>query len=174
MTVVVVAAIALSPACTQRELFDREQAVRDVIAADNRVTRAEAECYVDRVLDEVGTTPLIPGKEIPFEQVPSLTRIRVDCFGVKNLGRPLLSSSTVPHNLDDGTTSDLNEPKKPGDDPDLDALYNACAAGDGSACDQLFDEAPPGSEYEEFAGTCGGRTKELVCADVYPSTTALS
>ena len=43
-----------------------------------------------------------------------------------------------------------------GDDPALDALWDACAAGDGQACDDLYNEAPIGSEYEEFGNTCAG------------------
>ncbi|WP_161784021.1 hypothetical protein, partial [Cellulomonas carbonis] len=44
-----------------------------------------------------------------------------------------------------------------GDDAELDALWDACAAGDGSACQDLYFEAPIGSEYETFGATCGGR-----------------
>ncbi|MCL3860599.1 hypothetical protein [Actinotalea sp. K2] len=43
-----------------------------------------------------------------------------------------------------------------GDDPDLDVLWDACAAGDGQACDDLYLEAPLGSQYEDFGDTCGG------------------
>ena len=42
-----------------------------------------------------------------------------------------------------------------GSDPDLDALWDACAAGDLSACDRLYFESPVGSEYERFGDTCG-------------------
>ena len=45
-----------------------------------------------------------------------------------------------------------------GDDPALDALWDACAAGDNDACDSLFMDSPVGSEYETFGDTCGGRT----------------
>lgn len=45
----------------------------------------------------------------------------------------------------------------PGDDPVLDELYDACAGGDGAACDELFFTSPLGSEYERFAATCGDR-----------------
>lgn len=44
-----------------------------------------------------------------------------------------------------------------GQDADLDALHDACGAGDGAACESLFWEAPVGSDYEEFGATCGGR-----------------
>ena len=44
-----------------------------------------------------------------------------------------------------------------GDDPELDALWDACEAGDDVACDDLFWQSPTGSEYESFALSCGGR-----------------
>jgi hypothetical protein len=57
-----------------------------------------------------------------------------------------------------------------GDDPTLDALWDACEDGDGQACDDLFFDSPVGSEYEEFGKTCGGRLEGLdaeteFCAD---------
>jgi hypothetical protein len=45
-----------------------------------------------------------------------------------------------------------------GDDPVLDALWDACAAEDLQACDDLYFDSPSGSEYETFGDTCGGRT----------------
>ena len=44
-----------------------------------------------------------------------------------------------------------------GSDAFLDDLYLACDAGDLVACDDLFFEAPSGSEYETYGDTCGGR-----------------
>lgn len=38
-----------------------------------------------------------------------------------------------------------------GSDPRLDGLYDECAAGDESACEDLYWESPVGSEYEAFA-----------------------
>lgn len=52
-----------------------------------------------------------------------------------------------------------------GDDPVLDALYDECAAGSGSACDELFFGAPSGSEYESFGSTCGERFPEETSSD---------
>lgn len=48
-------------------------------------------------------------------------------------------------------------PQAYGDDASLDALYDACAAGDLGACDDLWWSSAPGSDYEAFAMTCGGR-----------------
>lgn len=55
-----------------------------------------------------------------------------------------------------------------GDDPELDALWDACDAGDGDACDTLFLRSPFGSEYERFGQSCGGREGDDyfgVCGD---------
>ena len=41
-----------------------------------------------------------------------------------------------------------------GDDAYLDSLWDACAAGDAEACDQLYLESTPGTDYEWFGGTC--------------------
>ncbi|HLS72639.1 MAG TPA: hypothetical protein VK046_02640 [Actinomycetaceae bacterium] len=52
-----------------------------------------------------------------------------------------------------------------GDDPELDRLYDACAAGDGWSCDELYWQSPINSEYEEFGDTCGFRfpPQEVYC-----------
>ncbi|WP_149202804.1 hypothetical protein [Actinotalea subterranea] len=47
-----------------------------------------------------------------------------------------------------------------GSDPELDALYDACADGDNQACDDLYMESGFGTEYEEFGDTCGGRGRD--------------
>ena len=53
-----------------------------------------------------------------------------------------------------------------GDDPELDRLWDRCAAGDVSACDELWEAAPIGSEYERFGVTCGEREEVLNCVDL--------
>jgi hypothetical protein len=56
-----------------------------------------------------------------------------------------------------------------GDDPSLDALWDRCEDGSGSACDDLFWQSPIDSEYETFGNTCGRRFDEddvpFSCAD---------
>ncbi len=59
-----------------------------------------------------------------------------------------------------------NEPTKFGDDAHLDQLYVACGNGVGASCDQLFDDAPVGSEYEEYGLTCGNRPDLVDCAEL--------
>ena len=59
--------------------------------------------------------------------------------------------------LDDGLFGDADTY---GDDPELDALWDDCAAGDYAACDTLWIESPFGSDYESFAETCGTISEE--------------
>jgi hypothetical protein len=156
--------IAIGSCSSSGDSFDRAKAVEDVLAEGRgHLTRAQAECYVDRVLQDLGSGALDLGTEPPPERVPRLTEIQIDCIGVVNLGTSVRGSTPIPTD-ETGAT----QPHKLGDDPHLDELYRACQAGSGPACDQLFDEAPLGSEYEELAGTCGGRTQEAECAAVYP------
>ncbi|WP_084106048.1 DUF4190 domain-containing protein [Demequina sp. NBRC 110056] len=44
-----------------------------------------------------------------------------------------------------------------GSDAYLDGLWDACEAGDDTACDDLYAESPFGSGYEAFGESCGGR-----------------
>ena len=61
------------------------------------------------------------------------------------------------------------EPEDLGPDPVLDAYAQDCFAGDLQACDDLYYEAPPMSEYESYGVTCGGRVKEcavMACTEL--------
>jgi len=148
--------------------MDRAAAVQKVIAdSKGAVTQQQAECYVNRVVDEVGAGALAEDARPTPSQLGRLTSIRIDCVGVANLGRSPGTGTVRP--LAPEETSARRLPHRRGDDPNLDLLYEACAQGNGRACDDLFDAAPPGSDYEEFAVTCGGRTREKRCADVYSS-----
>lgn len=42
------------------------------------------------------------------------------------------------------------------DDATLQAWYDACAAGDMTACDDLFFQSPYDSDLEQLGSTCGG------------------
>jgi hypothetical protein len=56
-----------------------------------------------------------------------------------------------------GACTDRFRPETYGDDPQLDALWDGCDAEAFDACDELYQVAPVGSEYEWFGGSCGGR-----------------
>jgi hypothetical protein len=153
-------------ACSS-DRVDRDDAVAQVLAeAGGRIGQEQAECYVDRVLDEIGPAPLRPDAELSPSQEARLTTIRVDCIGVANLGAGAPEDTTVPTTSPGGV---LPGPRARGDSAELDALWDACAAGWGQACDDLFAQAPLGSAYESFGASCGARTREPQCAAVYPS-----
>jgi len=149
--------------------FDRAAAVtRTVDGSAGRLTESQAECYVGGVRQQIGSRYLAAGASIPDDVAARMTSIRVDCVGVANLG----VTSTVDPALDPSasappSTEAGNLPRRHGDDAALDALYDQCALGSGQACDDLFGLSPVGSDYESFAVTCGNRTTERRCADVY-------
>jgi hypothetical protein len=157
-------ALTASLACSG-DTIDRDEAIDRVVdEAGGRITRDQAGCYVDRVLDEIGGQPLRPNASVPPEVTARLTTIRVDCIGLADLGAaPTTTTDASP--IEGG----LPGPKQRGDDAALDALWDGCASGFGQACDDLFDQAPMASEYEDFGATCGRRTREERCVDVYPS-----
>jgi hypothetical protein len=150
--------------------FDRAGAVaRTVESSGGRLSTEEAECYVDAVHEQLGGRYLRADASVPDDVAAKMTSIRVDCVGVTNLG---VTTTADPATADSAgratpSTEAGNLPRQRGDDPTLDALYDQCAAGSGQACDDLFGLAPVGSAYESFAITCGGRTTERRCADVY-------
>jgi hypothetical protein len=51
-----------------------------------------------------------------------------------------------------------------GTDVTLDGYAQECFAGTLGACDQLYAESAPFSEYERYGSTCGGRVKPLAVA----------
>lgn len=63
------------------------------------------------------------------------------------------------------TSTTEGEPRSYGDDAGLDALWDACAAGDDTACETLYLESPVGSDYEDFGDRCGGRSDGGGCPE---------
>lgn len=81
------------------------------------------------------------------------------------------TSTTVPAPA--APSSSAPQPRTLGDDAVLDDLWHRCEEGSGAACDQLFEQAPPNSDYESFGLSCGNRPDVLRCAQEMdaPSTT---
>ena len=69
---------------------------------------------------------------------------------------PDLSGATIDCDAVEG-------PCEPGDDPGLDELWEACAAGDGRACDRLYYDSAFDTRYEQFGNTCGDRDVLVPC-----------
>ncbi len=167
--VVVVAGVVWADHAIGGRTFDRALAIdRAVDASGDQLTAAQAACYVDRARTVVGSRYLEPDASIPASVQTRLAAIRDDCVGLGAL------ASGQPVGVPVTEAGDL--PMHHGDDAALDQLWTRCAAGYGSACDDLFAQSPIGSQYEQFALSCGGRTSELRCAAVYraPGVTATS
>lgn len=64
--------------------------------------------------------------------------------------------------------SGVSEPCEYGDDPELDRLWDACAQGDGSACDRLYYDSAFDTRYEQFGNTCGDRDLIIPCPSTLP------
>jgi hypothetical protein len=64
-------------------------------------------------------------------------------------------------------------PSRPGDDAHLDSLYRACGQGDWGACDALYQQSAPGTEYSAYGDTCGNVDPpgtRRYCADLHQGT----
>jgi hypothetical protein len=79
------------------------------------------------------------------------------------------SYSTVPSIPDlsgrEIACSDVEDPCDHGDDPQLDRMWDACAEGDGRACDRLYYDSGFDTRYEQFGNTCGDRDRTVPCPD---------
>lgn len=63
----------------------------------------------------------------------------------------------------------------PGSSSTLDTLWLACSGGDFQACDDLYFEAPFGSDYKDFGDSCGNRNEPAgYCVDIYGSASGSS
>ena len=69
---------------------------------------------------------------------------------------PDLSAATIDCTVIEG-------PCDYGDDPKLDRMWDACAAGEGGACDRLYYDSGFDTRYEQFGNTCGDRGITMPC-----------
>ena len=82
-----------------------------------------------------------------------------------------LSTIPDPPDLRDASIdcSGVDEPCDHGDDPELDRMWDACADGDGRACDRLYYDSGFDTRYEQFGNTCGDRDVNVPCPVDLPS-----
>jgi hypothetical protein len=123
------------------------------------------------------TDPVVPDVTIldvtvPEITVPDLTLpdITIPDLSVPDLSVPdftLPSDGSLPGKLPPAT----QEPDGLGDDQQLDALAQDCFDGDMQSCDDLYQDAPIGSEYQDYGDTCAGRQPALTqrfCVNTFP------
>ena len=83
-------------------------------------------------------TPSAPTDDPVVPRPPDLSTVVIDCDAVEG-------------------------PCDYGDDPRLDRMWDACAAGDGGACDRLYYDSGFDTRYEQFGNTCGDRGITMPC-----------
>ena len=129
--------------------------------ANSGLTGDQADCVADHVVDEMGADRL-DGVDFSADEPPE--EIADDLFAAA-------AGSVEACDIDPADFGDDDEPTGDGtygSDPELDELYDQCEDGDYEACDDLYNQSPSGSEYEEFADTCGDRNEPAgYCVDIY-------
>ena len=121
----------------------------------------QAECVVGAMMTEFGADELIalsgegePSPEVGFRMVGIFDECGIDMEDLTGIAPG--ETPTDFRELAD-PRSEVDGPYTYGDDPTLDALWDACEAGSGTACDDLYFDSEFGSEYEAFGFTCGNR-----------------
>ncbi len=153
--------IAILAACTSDEETKPDPTEEEIVAAwiDAGLTPDAAGCVVDLLPDRLSPTEQLDAASTPDEFD--------DLVGACEEATSPGPTSTVAPPPDD-------EPFAYGDDTQLDGLWDACSDGSGAACDELFELAPPESEYEQFGLSCGDRPEILNCSELDGVTTTVA
>jgi len=151
-------ALLVLAACSSGPGGGRE-AVEQIASADD-LTPDQTLCILQRVESEFGMVlDDLEGSLTP-EQELIVAIARDVCLLDTNPAPPPTGSvtgDTLPPTLADAPTRFDPGSPPPGDDDLLDALWIGCGAGQAASCDELFYSAQPGSDYEAFGFSCGGR-----------------
>tara|TARA_B100000085_G_C18511861_1_gene500001 strand:- start:288 stop:1436 length:1149 start_codon:yes stop_codon:yes gene_type:complete len=97
------------------------------------------------------------------EQTEAAQEVYLRCLAETDIFQELMDDAV------EDVISNSDEGGNYGDDPYLDSLYDQCANGDDEACDDLFWTSPyafAGSEYVDFALTCGGRDCQIPISEM--------
>lgn len=116
-----------------------------------------AECVVGIGAQELSLFVLMPGAERTSAEALLVDELTASCEEA--------SAFVLDSPLEPDTLAFVDQPFTLGDDPTFDRLWEQCDAGEGSACDQLWEKAPVGSDYERFGVTCGDRNQLLDCTE---------
>lgn len=140
----------------------------DVVQAylDTGLSENVASCVVGLGERQVELVDLDPSTPTPVETQELIDEIALSCVEAEKLGNPDFDETPA--------LAFSSEPNAFGDDRVLDELWLWCEAGDGAACDELWETAPIGSGYERFGVTCGERFDLLDCSEeleLAPGTT---
>jgi hypothetical protein len=153
---------------------DDESDVRTQLAAQFRgnsgLSDDQADCVADHVVDEIGADRF---EDVDFDADEPPAELADDLFAAATGSLeacdidPADFAGTGDDDADDDDDAS-GDVDGYGDDDELDALYDDCEAGDYQACDDLYNQSPSGSAYEDFGDTCGERNEpQGFCVDVY-------
>ena len=114
-----------------------------------------AECLVGIGSQELSMFALMPDGE----------RSSSDQLMIEELTRSCEEASAfvLDEPLEPDALAFTDQPFTFGDDVRFDRLWERCEAGDGEACNDLWETAPVGSDYERFGVTCGDRVQVVDC-----------
>ncbi len=125
------------------------------------LTEQERACVQDRLLTgwELNltnlTNDLSPDEEIAVDMATELCRLTPSDQPTRL--QTDNEKPQVPEELLQAPSAFDPTDAPPGKDSLLDEYWRECGLGDAKACDNLFYSAPRGSDYEQFAFSCGGR-----------------
>lgn len=155
------------------------------LASEGAISDEQTQCILDRLETEFELSLSNLEGDLTPEQELTVAIARDVCLLDPDAGAPVDSGSpvgdTLPPTLESAPERFDPDARPPGDDEVLDILWVECGDGDGEACDELFYTATPGSDYEAFGFSCGGREnlhctsllgEELVPEALTPSTPA--
>ena len=133
------------------------------LTMDERLDQARTQLVADGVTPEVATCVVrLARHDLRIGALDDLTRDEL----VRSCERAQVVLNGGGGAAPDDSLAFTEGPDTLGDDPTLDALWRSCEEGSGAACDQLFTEAPTGSDYEWFGVSCGDRDEILHCSEL--------
>lgn len=109
-----------------------------------------------------GAAPGVPGSRVSVrKKSPKWAWVAIGLGAVLIIAAIILAifafTGSNNNNSQSGEQQSSNTVTVPASGKELSTLREECAAGDMMACDQLYFEAPLGSEDEAFGNTCGER-----------------
>jgi hypothetical protein len=121
------------------------------IQVESGLSADESQCVGQAIVADAGARSAFPALVVGDESLDALEGAVAVAKAFESCG----------FDIDELEPPDASGGLVYGDDPELDALFDACDAGDGAACDELYWSSAANSEYETFGGTCGGRFPSL-------------
>lgn len=154
----------LATSCGDKE-SERRAELHDELR-DEGLSAESADCIIDGLedagvdLDELDSTSNLD--DLPSEASEELATCMGDIFaemigeGFEEMGEEFAAAFEDIEFDESDFQADSSL-----DSADLPALEKSCLAGDNGACDDLWIASPIGSEAEDVAESCGGRSSEV-------------